>query len=89
MPELPEVETTRRGITPHVKNKKVENVIIRQASLRWPVPRNLKHKLTSQKITDIRRRAKYFIICNRYRPFDHSFGHVWKFMYGETSDRTT
>ena len=61
MPELPEVETTRRGIIPHVKNKKVENVIVRQASLRWPVPRDLKQKLCNQKITKIQRRAKYLL----------------------------
>lgn len=65
MPELPEVETTRRGITSHVKNKKVENVIVRQASLRWPVPCNLNQKLSSQKITEIRRRAKYLLFTTR------------------------
>ena len=64
MPELPEVETTCRGITPHVKNKKVENVIVRQASLRWPVTRNLKQKLRNQKFTDIRRRANYRTYLN-------------------------
>ena len=61
MPELPEVETTRRGITPHVKKQQVKNVVIRQASLRWPVPRNLKQKLKDQTIKDIQRRAKYLL----------------------------
>ncbi len=63
MPELPEVETTRRGITPYVKNKKIENVVVRQTNLRWPVPRNLKQKLKHQKILDIKRRAKYLLFA--------------------------
>lgn len=61
MPELPEVETTCRGIAPHVKKQQVNNVIIRQSSLRWPVPRNLKQKLKDQTISDIQRRAKYLL----------------------------
>ena len=63
MPELPEVETTRCGITPHVKNNKIEDVVIRQSSLRWPVPRNLKKKLQGKKIQNIKRRAKYLLFC--------------------------
>jgi len=61
MPELPEVETTRRGISPYVKKQKVHNVVIRQASLRWPVTRNLKQKLKHQTIEDVQRRAKYLL----------------------------
>ncbi len=61
MPELPEVETTRRGITPYVKKQRVDNVVVRQASLRWPVPRNLKRNLQDQTIKDIQRRAKYLL----------------------------
>ncbi len=61
MPELPEVETTRRGITPYVKKQRVKNIVIRQASLRWPIPRNLKQKLKDQTIKDIQRRAKYLL----------------------------
>ncbi len=61
MPELPEVETTRRGITPYVKKQQVTDVVIRQASLRWPVPRNLKQKLQNQTIKEVRRRAKYLL----------------------------
>ena len=41
MPELPEVETTLRGITPHIDGKKIEKVIIRQFKLRWPIHPNL------------------------------------------------
>ncbi len=65
MPELPEVETTRRGITPYVKKQQVQNVVIRQASLRWPVPLNLKQKLKDQTIKDIQRRAKYLLFVTQ------------------------
>ncbi len=65
MPELPEVETTRRGITPHVKKQQINNVVIRQSSLRWPVPRNLKQKLKHQTIYDIQRRAKYLLFVTQ------------------------
>lgn len=65
MPELPEVETTCRGITPYVKKQQVQNVVIRQASLRWPVPRNLKQKLKDQTIKDIQRRAKYLLFVTQ------------------------
>ena len=44
MPELPEVETTLRGIEPHILNKEISSVNIRQPSLRWPVPTNLIQK---------------------------------------------
>lgn len=63
MPELPEVETTRRGISPHVKKQRVNNVVIRQSSLRWPVTRKLKQKLKDQTINDIQRRAKYLLFA--------------------------
>ena len=65
MPELPEVETTRKGITPYVKKQQVQNIVIRQASLRWPVPRNLKQKLKDQTIKDIQRRAKYLLFATQ------------------------
>ncbi|MEL7373085.1 MAG: DNA-formamidopyrimidine glycosylase family protein, partial [Pseudomonadota bacterium] len=38
MPELPEVETTRRGVSPHIVGHKVERLIVREPRLRWPVP---------------------------------------------------
>ena len=44
MPELPEVETTLRGIEPHILNKEITSVNIRQPSLRWSVPTNLIQK---------------------------------------------
>jgi formamidopyrimidine-DNA glycosylase len=62
MPELPEVETTCRGITLSLLNQCVKNVIIRQPSLRWPIPQNLKQQLQNHTITKISRRAKYILI---------------------------
>ena len=62
MPELPEVETTRRGIEPHLKGKHVQQVIIRHRQLRWPVPSIIKTRLKDQKIKSITRRAKYILI---------------------------
>ena len=49
MPELPEVETTKRGIQPHVVEQTIQDVVIRQASLRWPVTRGLKTKAHTAK----------------------------------------
>jgi len=62
MPELPEVETTRRGIEPFAQGQTIEHVIIRQAKLRWPVDKALNKKLNGQKITGITRRAKYLLL---------------------------
>lgn len=59
MPELPEVETTKRGIEPHVKGRAVSKVVVRQPQLRWPVPDNLHALLKGQKILSVERRAKY------------------------------
>jgi formamidopyrimidine-DNA glycosylase len=62
MPELPEVETTRRGIEPHVSGHTVTDVVIRQNKLRWPIPRGLKQKLTGHTIQQVERRAKYLLL---------------------------
>lgn len=62
MPELPEVETTRRGIEPHILGRQVADIIIRQGSLRWPVDASLPARLAGQEITAVRRRAKYLLI---------------------------
>ena len=61
MPELPEVETTRRGIEPHVVNKNIRDVVVRQRRLRWPIPSSLGNKLIGRQITRVDRRAKYLI----------------------------
>jgi len=61
MPELPEVETTRRGIAPHVVGKKITGVIIRDRRLRRPIPKQLGGKVTGQTLRKLARRAKYLI----------------------------
>ena len=62
MPELPEVETTRSGIAPHITNNTITDVIVRNRNLRWPIPNGLKAKLKNQKIISVTRRAKYLLI---------------------------
>ena len=63
MPELPEVETTLRGIQPHILNLKISSIIVRQSSLRWPVPEKLiRKKLISNSFNNITRRGKYLLL---------------------------
>ncbi|TBU95767.1 bifunctional DNA-formamidopyrimidine glycosylase/DNA-(apurinic or apyrimidinic site) lyase [Stutzerimonas kirkiae] len=62
MPELPEVETTRRGIEPHLVGQRVERVIVRERRLRWPIPEDLDIRLSGQRIERVERRAKYLLI---------------------------
>jgi formamidopyrimidine-DNA glycosylase len=61
MPELPEVETTCRGIAPHLQGQLVTGVDIRQAALRWPVPDAIS-ALRGQRIHTVSRRAKYLLL---------------------------
>ena len=61
MPELPEVETTLRGITAHIKGRQIEQIVVRQPQLRWPVPREIEQAI-GQKVNYIRRRAKYLLL---------------------------
>jgi formamidopyrimidine-DNA glycosylase len=61
MPELPEVETTRRGLLPHVVGRRIRDVIVREPRLRWPVPRDLARHVRGETVTDIRRRGKYLL----------------------------
>jgi formamidopyrimidine-DNA glycosylase len=63
MPELPEVETTRRGIEPHVVGRSVARVIVRNAHLRWRVPDKLKEELPGQVIQSASRRGKYLLLA--------------------------
>ncbi|WP_163831198.1 bifunctional DNA-formamidopyrimidine glycosylase/DNA-(apurinic or apyrimidinic site) lyase [Spartinivicinus ruber] len=61
MPELPEVETTRRGVSPHIVGSNVKQVVIREHRLRWPVPAALPKLLTGSKLISLERRAKYLL----------------------------
>jgi formamidopyrimidine-DNA glycosylase len=62
MPELPEVETTRLGITEHITGHKITDIIIRRPNLRWPIPSNLKKVLVGKKLLSVTRRAKYLLL---------------------------
>ncbi len=62
MPELPEVETTRRGIAPHVEGRRITAVSLRETRLRWPVPETLPACLTGQRCHQVSRRAKYLLL---------------------------
>jgi formamidopyrimidine-DNA glycosylase len=61
MPELPEVETTRRGLAPHVVGRSIAAVEVREPRLRWPVAKSLAAKLTGQRIDALERRGKYLL----------------------------
>lgn len=66
MPELPEVETTRRGIAPACEGQIVSQLVVRDSRLRWPVPANLPALLAGQRLVQVDRRAKYLLMR-----FDH------------------
>ena len=61
MPELPEVETTRRGISPYLEGQMITTVVVRNHSLRWPIPATLAETLANQQVKKITRRAKYLL----------------------------
>lgn len=66
MPELPEVETTRRGLVPHLVGRRIRDVVVRNRNLRWPVPRDLRRRLQGEQVLAIRRRGKYLLFdCRR------------------------
>jgi formamidopyrimidine-DNA glycosylase len=62
MPELPEVETTRRGLAPHLEGRRIASVTLRRPDLRWPIPREVVDLLPTSTITAVRRRAKYLLM---------------------------
>ncbi len=62
MPELPEVETTRRGIEPHIVDATISRVVIRERRLRWPVAKEVDRELPGKTIESVGRRAKYLLL---------------------------
>lgn len=62
MPELPEVETTRRGIAPHVEGRVVTRAILRRPNLRWPIPDEITQVFVGQRVSATERRAKYLLL---------------------------
>ena len=61
MPELPEVETTRRGILRFVRQRTIREVIVREPRLRWRIPPQLRQLAAGQQVRALRRRAKYLL----------------------------
>lgn len=66
MPELPEVEVTRRGVAPHLEGRVVDSVLLRRADLRWPFPSELSSILAGHRVRSTSRRGKYLLLN-----FDH------------------
>jgi formamidopyrimidine-DNA glycosylase len=62
MPELPEVETSRRGIAPHIVDRSIESIAIRQRKLRWPISKDVDRFMPGETVTSVDRRAKYLLI---------------------------
>jgi formamidopyrimidine-DNA glycosylase len=62
MPELPEVETTRRGLEPHVSGQVIRTAVVRHRGMRWPVRADLGRLLAGQRIQRLDRRSKYLLI---------------------------
>ncbi|WP_102798542.1 bifunctional DNA-formamidopyrimidine glycosylase/DNA-(apurinic or apyrimidinic site) lyase [Bowmanella denitrificans] len=61
MPELPEVEVSRLGISPHLIGQRIQAIVVRQTQLRWPVPGEVQFAV-GREIQDVRRRAKYLLV---------------------------
>jgi formamidopyrimidine-DNA glycosylase len=61
VPELPEVEVTRRALAPYVEQQKVESAIVRDSRLRWPVPKGLPTLIAGRTVERLRRRGKYLL----------------------------
>ncbi|RJE83408.1 bifunctional DNA-formamidopyrimidine glycosylase/DNA-(apurinic or apyrimidinic site) lyase [Paracoccus onubensis] len=61
MPELPEVETVRRGLLPHLEGRSIARAEARRPDLRWPLPPDLVQVLTGARVKELRRRSKYLL----------------------------
>jgi formamidopyrimidine-DNA glycosylase len=62
MPELPEVETIRRGLAPHLAGRAIRRVVVRDRRLRWPIPRGFERRLAGRTIRSVDRRGKYLLL---------------------------
>lgn len=62
MPELPEVETTRRGIAPHLEGTRIEQLVVRERRLRWPLATGMEQSVAGARVMQVGRRAKYLLI---------------------------
>ena len=61
LPELPEVETVRRGLQPVLEGQRIAHAQVNRPDLRWPLPDHLADRLTGQRVTALRRRSKYLL----------------------------
>jgi formamidopyrimidine-DNA glycosylase len=61
VPELPEVEVSRLGITPHILNQRIDKIVVRQRQLRWPIPEDI-NRTIGLEISAVTRRAKYLLL---------------------------
>ena len=64
MPELPEVETTKRGIEPYIRDQYIKKILVRNNNLRIPFNENLAREITNIKISNVKRRAKYLSLIH-------------------------
>ncbi len=62
MPELPEVETTRRGIEPFLTGRRIARAILRRRTLRWPIPQEIEREFVGARVLSVERRAKYLLL---------------------------
>ncbi len=61
MPELPEVEVTRRGLAPRISGRRISGVVVREPRMRWPIPRGLQ-RLAGRTVRGVKRRGKYLLV---------------------------
>lgn len=62
MPELPEIETTLRGIAPYLRGQTIRQMVVRERRLRWPVPLTIEKKVKGQQVRFLQRRGKYILV---------------------------
>ncbi len=62
MPELPEVETTRRGIAPCLERRRIASFVVRERRLRWPIPAGMERNLAGCVVERVQRRGKYLLL---------------------------
>lgn len=62
MPELPEIEVTKRGIAPHLEGQRLRGLEVRNPRLRWPVPPELALAITGREVLEAGRRGKYLLL---------------------------
>ncbi|MEO9822865.1 MAG: DNA-formamidopyrimidine glycosylase family protein, partial [Paracoccaceae bacterium] len=62
MPELPEVETVRRGLAPVMEGAVIAQADVNRPDLRWPFPENISERLTGRRVLGLRRRSKYILV---------------------------